>query len=110
MIRRARIEGVSRLAVMAGAIALSAVRPTATTAQESQKQAEFITNMPASAPVNDASISAIFANRWGKASGEFVLGSDGVVAPETASTSGADQDNPIDTVALGFASGKITHN
>ncbi|RWD00015.1 MAG: lytic transglycosylase domain-containing protein [Mesorhizobium sp.] len=109
MIRRARIEGVSRLAVMAGAIALSAVGPTATTAQESQKQAEFVTNMPASAPVNDASISAIFANRWGKASGEFVLGSDGVVAPETASPSGADQDNPIDIVALGFASDKITH-
>lgn len=66
--------------------------------------------MPAAAPVNDASISAIFANRWGKASGEFVLGSDGVVAPETASPSGAFQDNPIGTFALGYASDKNAHN
>ncbi|RWD28677.1 lytic transglycosylase domain-containing protein [Mesorhizobium sp.] len=110
MIRRARIEGVSRLAVMAGAIALSAVGPIATTAQESQKQAAFVTNMPSSAPVNDISISAIFANRWGKASGEFVLGSDGVLAPDTASPSGTDQDNPIGKVAIGFASNKIANN
>lgn len=125
MIRRARIDGASRLAVMAGAIGLTAVGPLASTAQESQKQGAFVTNMPASASVNDASISAIFANRWGKASGEFVLGSDGVVAPETESTSEADQDNPIDNVGLGYASegdignitdmgksttGAITHN
>lgn len=110
MIRRARIEGVSRLAVMAGALALNAAGPIASTAQESQKQAKFVTNMPAAAPVNGASISAIFANRWGKASGEFVLGSDGVVAPETASPSGAVQDNPIGTFALGYASDKNTHN
>lgn len=66
--------------------------------------------MPSSASVNDVSISAIFANRWGKASGEFVLGSDGVVAPDTASPSVTDQDNPIGTVATGFASDKPNHN
>lgn len=110
MIRRARIEGVSRLAVMAGALALNAAGPIASTAQESQKQAEFVTNMPAAAPVNDASISAIFANRWGKASGEFVLGSDGAVAPETASPSVTVRDNLIGTFALGYASDKNARN
>jgi len=84
-----------------------------------------VSNFAQAESVNDAAIGEIFDSRWSQSSGDYVLGEDGVVAPEKTAKKGqqasthigtlnraytTEEDTAENTIVGKLPTGQITHN